>query len=94
MPCPATKRIQAYIIFSKAAPFTQEEITRCRAAQPKFGRRVILFSDRELDPYFVYELAKEEFDIPPGSSSLDDLARATESIYFNPRRKAGEALGN
>jgi hypothetical protein len=27
-------RIHAYIIFSKTAPFTGEEIARCRAAQP------------------------------------------------------------
>jgi hypothetical protein len=83
----ATKRIEPYIIFSKPAPFTQDELTRCSAAQPQFGKRVILLSDRELEPHFVYELAKEEFDIPPGSSSLHDLARATDSIYFTPRRR-------
>lgn len=82
-----TKRVEPYIIFAKTASFTPEEVTRCRAAQPRFGRRVILLSDRELEPYFVYELAEQEFDIPPSSSSLHDLALATENIYFTPRRK-------
>lgn len=85
----STKRIQPYIIFSKPASFTAGEITRCRAAQPKFGKRVILFSDRELEPYFVYHLAREEFDIPPTSNSLHHLALATDSIYFEPRRRSG-----
>lgn len=82
-----TKRIVPYIIFAKAAPFTPEEVTRCRSAQPRYGWRVILLSDRELEPYFIYELAKEEFEIPAGSSSLQALALATEHIYFTPRRK-------
>lgn len=48
-------RVHAYIVFSKTVSFTAEEIARCRTAQPVGRRRVILLSDRELEPYFVYE---------------------------------------
>jgi len=43
-----------YVIFAKTAPFTQEEIDRCKEAQKGGGRSsIILLSDRELEPYFV-----------------------------------------
>jgi hypothetical protein len=53
-------RIAPFIIFSKTAPFTADKIARCRAAQPAGRRRLILLSDRELEPYFVYEWAEKE----------------------------------
>jgi hypothetical protein len=80
-------RIRAYIVFSKTAPFTAEEIARCRAAQPAGRKRVILLSDRELEPYFVYERAAKEFEINSAAISLEDLANTTHALYFNPRPK-------
>jgi len=80
-------RIQPYIVFSKTVPFTPEEIARCRAAQPPGGKRVILLSDRELEPYFVYERAAKEFEINSTAISLEDLAKATHALYFDPRPK-------
>lgn len=80
-------RIQAYILFSKTVSFTVEEIARCRAAQPAGRRRVILLSDRELEPYFVYERAAEEFEIDPTAISLEDLANTTHALYFDPKPK-------
>ena len=47
----------------------------------------ILLSDRELEPYFVYERTEKEFDIRASAISFEDLARATDSIYFHPRRR-------
>ncbi len=81
-PC---KRIQSYILFAKTAPFSPAEIDRCRRAQHPRRRRVILLSDRELEPYFVYERAKEEFAINPTAISLEDLANTTHDIYFDPK---------
>jgi len=81
-------RIAAFIIFSKTAPFTPDEIARCRAAQPAGRRRVILLSDRELEPYFVYERAAEEFVIDSTAISLEDLANTTYALYFDPKPKA------
>jgi hypothetical protein len=80
-------RIQPYIVFSKTVPFTPEEIARCRAAQPPGRKRVILLSDRELEPYFVYERAAREFEIDQTAISLEDLANTTHSLYFHPRPK-------
>lgn len=83
-----TNRVEAFIVFAKAAPFTADEVARCRAAQPPHGRRVILLSDRELEPYFVYERAEQEFDMRSTAVSLEDLALGTHQIYFEPRRKS------
>lgn len=83
-----SRRIEAFIVFAKTAPFTPEEVARCRAAQPNHRRRVILLSDRELEPYFVYERTEKEFVMhSPTAISLNDLARATHEVYFDPRRR-------
>ena len=78
-------RIAPFIIFSKAAPFTTDEIARCRAAQPAGRKRLILLSDRELAPYFVYERAAKEFVIDSTAISLEDLANTTHALYFDPK---------
>jgi hypothetical protein len=84
-----TERFEAFIIFSKTAPFTTDEIRRCRQAQSSAGLRVILLSNRELEPYFTYERAAKEFDVNPTAISLEDMARNSNFIYFNPRRRTG-----
>jgi hypothetical protein len=81
-----TERFEAFVIFSKTAPFTNDEISRCRQAQSSAGLRVILLSDRELEPYFTYERAAKEFNVNPTAISLEDMARNSNDIYFNPRR--------
>lgn len=81
-------RISPFIIFSKTIPFTPDEIARCRAAQPSASRkRIILLSDRELEPYFVYEKAAKEFHIDSTAISLEDLANTTHALYFDPKPK-------
>jgi hypothetical protein len=80
-------RIAAFIVFSKTASFTTDEIARCRAAQPADRRSIILLSNRELEPYFVYELAEKEFAIESTAISLQDLADTTHQLYFEPRAK-------
>ena len=80
-------RIAPFIVFAKTAPFTVDEITRCRAAQPAGHPRVILLSDRELEPYFVYEWAEKEFVIDSTAISLEDLAKTTHALYFDPKAK-------
>jgi hypothetical protein len=69
------------------APFTTDEIARCRAAQPAGRKRLILLSDRELEPYFVYERAAKEFVIDCTAISLEDLANTTHALYFDPKPK-------
>ena len=81
------RRVKCYIVFAKTSKFSPDEIIRCRKAQTQYGQRVILLSDRELEPYFVYEETQKEFDIRPSAISFEDLAKATHNIYFDPRRK-------
>jgi hypothetical protein len=84
----SNKRIVTYIVFAKSSRFTPVEIARCRLAQPRGRSRVILLSDRELEPYFVYERAEKEFHIPGVAVCLEDLAHNTHALYFDPHPKA------
>jgi len=80
-------QIQVYIVFSKTGYFTPEEIARCEKAQSSNRLRVILLSRRELEPMFVYQQAAQEFDIKEIAISLEALARGTQDIYFQPKRR-------
>lgn len=76
-----------YVVFGKLGAFSPEEVERCKKAQYARRSRVILLSDRELEPYFVYERTEKEFDIRGSAINLKDLATATISIFFEPRPK-------
>lgn len=82
------ERVNVYLVFSKTGPYSEAEIARCKSAQDTRQRRVILLSDRELEPYHVYERTAQQFNIDATAISLDDLARATHDIFFNPRLKS------
>lgn len=82
---------EVFIVFSKTSRFTPEEVERCRLVQGLYQQRVILLSDRELEPYFLYERAEQEFEIRRSAISLEDMAQATQDIYFDPKPKAGTA---
>ncbi len=82
-----SKHIETFIVFSKTAPFTPQEVARCRAAQLEHRLRVVLLSDRELEPYFVYRRAEKEFNIRSTAISLEAMAHATHGIYFEPKPK-------
>ena len=82
-----TKRIEPYIIVAKTSEFTPDEVERCKAAQDRYRQRVILLSERELEPYFIYEKTQKQFNIRSTAISFDDLAKATHHIYFDPKQK-------
>jgi hypothetical protein len=48
---------------------------------------MILPSNGELEPYFVYEWAAKEFEIDATAVSLEDLANTTHELYSHPRPK-------
>jgi hypothetical protein len=78
--------VRAFVVFSKIEPFTADEVTRCRTAQSQTGLRVIMLTKRELETlYSVYERTEKEFVIDASAISLEDLAEATDQIYFHPR---------
>jgi hypothetical protein len=79
--------LDAFIVFSKLESFTPDEIARCRTAQSSGKLRVVMLTDRELEPYFVYERTEKEFAIRSSAISLDDLAAATNDISFEPKPK-------
>ena len=82
-----TRRFETFLLFVKLRPFTSKEIEICHEAQRKHHLSIILLSDRELEPYGAYEWASKEFQMPPFASRLSDMVAATNSIYFNPKRK-------
>jgi hypothetical protein len=80
------REFDVFIVFSKTAAFTAQDVENCRAAQPKGGGlRVIMLSDRELEPYFVYEKTGKEFEIKYSGVSLEHMARVTHDVFFAPK---------
>jgi len=79
------ERFDVFILFSKLNDFSNEEIERCRKAQDTYRKRVIMLTDRELEPYFIYERTEKEFAIDKHAISLDDLAKNTAVIFFAPQ---------
>lgn len=87
----SNERIRPYLVFAKTGSFTQDEVERCRVGQDQYRRRVILLSDRELEPYFVYRRTEKEFNIRSTAISLEDLAQTTHDVYFVPKPKGKAA---
>lgn len=80
-----------FIVFARLTPFTPEEIELVKAANGPYQCRVILLTDRELEPYFIYERTAMEFDIRETAVSYEDLAHATVRVFFqNARRPTAE----
>jgi hypothetical protein len=88
---------QVFILFSKCGRFTNEEVERCKGARRKlfehqgkthYAHNVIMLSERELEPYHIYEQTEKEFELKPHANSLEDLAINTVNIYFDPKPKA------
>jgi hypothetical protein len=80
------RHFDVYIVFAKTSTFTEEEIKACHAAQGGM-QRVIMLSNRELEPYFMYQKTEQEFEISHSGVSLDAMARVTHDVFFQPRRK-------
>ena len=47
-----------------------------------------MLSERELEPYYVYEKTEKEFEIKRFAHSLEELAINTVNVFFEPRPKA------
>lgn len=73
---------QTYILLSKTGTFSPEEVALARALNPKYRKRVILWSRDELEPYFLYERSKEKLGDKWHAVSLSDMARITHRLYF------------
>lgn len=80
-------QFEVFIAFAKLTAFTPEEIVLAGAVNTEYRRRLILLTDRELEPYHVYNRTAEAFDIDQAAVSFEDLARATQDIFIEPRAR-------
>lgn len=81
------ERFEVFIIFSKTTSFTPKEIECCKVAQDPYRHRLILLSGRELEPYYLYERTAKEFYIDEHAATLEEFAKNTHNIYFDPKTK-------
>ena len=51
-------RFETFVVLSKPAAFTPEEIESVRRLNEKYYRRAIVLTARELELYFIYERVK------------------------------------
>jgi hypothetical protein len=79
--------LHCYVIFAKTGSFTTAETENCKLANKNGRTRAIMLSDRELEPYHVYERTALEFEISRGGHSLHDMAITTHEVFFSPRPK-------
>ena len=78
-------RFDTFILIAKLCPFTPQEIELAKSLNEQHRRRVILLTDRELEPYHVYDRTSKLFKVDSYGGSAKDLALATELIFFNPQ---------
>jgi hypothetical protein len=76
-----------YVIFAKTGSFTTADVENCKLTNKNGRTRAIMLSDRELEPYHVYERTSLEFEISRGGYSLHDMAITTNEVFFSPRPK-------
>jgi len=76
-------RFDVFVVLSKLTPFSDAEIESAKKLNSRYRKRAILLTDRELEPYFIYERTAQEFEIAKSASSFEDMARVTHEIYFS-----------
>ena len=74
-----------FILLAKLCSFTDEEILLAKSLNGLYQCRVILLTDRELEPYYLYDRTSKLFDVNSFSSTPTELAQATVNIFFNPK---------
>lgn len=77
-----SNRFEVYVIFSKLAPFTPEEIEHIRELNENHQRRVILFTPAELESWRVYADAEEK-DKRVTVVSFSDMAEVTHKLFLD-----------
>lgn len=77
-------RYAVFLVFSKLADFSPDELDLIRQVNVGHRRRAIVLTTRELEPWQIYENVPQGLDVSPFASSLSDLADATEQIFLAP----------
>ena len=87
------KRFETFIVLAKLCPFTADEIALAKTLNDKYRWRAILLTARELEPYHFFDRTKLEFKgIDPYADSAEDLARATDLMYFEDAPRSATHL--
>jgi len=76
-----------FVVFARLTPFKPEEIDLIRPLNKDWRQRAIILTERELEPYFIYERTAEEFAIERSAVSFKDMATVTEQVFFQNLRK-------
>jgi hypothetical protein len=82
-------RFDVYILLSKLAPFTSNEIAAAKTLNSKYRHRVILLTSDELEPYRIYERLSDPHKQRAHSGSAQQLAASTAMIYFPTQPESG-----
>ena len=79
------ERFEVYILMAKLCAFTPTEIELALSPNDEYPLRVIMLTERELEPYHLFERTEKHFKIDRYSTSPADLARATVAIFLDPQ---------
>jgi hypothetical protein len=79
-----SERFEVYILLAKLCGFTPAEVELAKSLNDQNQPRVIMLTERELEPYHVYDRTKNFFKIEENASSPKDLAQATVAIFLDP----------
>lgn len=79
------ERFEVYILLAKLCAFTPAEVELARSLNGEHQLRVIMLTERELEPYHLFERTKGLFKIDRYSGSPESLARATVAIFLDPQ---------
>jgi hypothetical protein len=85
-----SNRFDVFILLSKLCDFTPAEINLARSLNREHQLRVIMLTERELEPYHLFERTEKLFKIDSYVGSPVDLARATVAIFLDPQRVTPE----
>ncbi len=77
-----SERFDVFIVFAKLVEFSLDEIKLASMINDKYNHRAILLTDRELEPYYLYERTAKEIPIDQSVISFDEMAKITHQIYF------------
>jgi hypothetical protein len=78
-------RFEVYILLSKLCAFTPTEIELARSVNGDHQLRVVLLTERELEPYRLYERTEKLFKIDRHAGSPENLARTTIAVFLDPQ---------
>lgn len=82
-----------YLIFAKTADsFTQKELDLF-AATKKQGYRIILLTNKEIEPYHPYYEGNDAEQLPHRyAHSFDEMVRNSDFLYFKPKPETGSTV--